>query len=189
MVPALTFSQSGAAPFARGPDQRFTLGSDGWVLERFGPDITILRTGLAPVPSATGPAGLLLLSCEGAVRRWRLSFPQRILTDADPSTAGLLLVRPSGAPGDTALARVVQVQITDGRVLTLAEGGASTDEFVPTFVRLLKAGKDRFDLLLRTGAPYLFGTGFPARVIAPLVGPRDLMVFDDFLASCAAVKR
>lgn len=187
-VPSLGQGRTPSSPPQRGPDQSFTLGADGWVLERFGRDLAVLRTDVTP---ASGAAGLLVLSCEGHERRWRLSLP-RPMPEVLPenATSGDILLRPSGSPGRLNLALMGRTQIVQGRVLTLAETRSSGDGFVPAFVRLLKAGPERFDLLMRTAGPALrhrlFGTAVPAVVFAPVVRRTDLIAFDDFLATCLA---
>lgn len=187
-VPSLGQGRTPSFPPQRGPDQSFTLGADGWVLERFGRDLAVLRTDVTP---ASGAAGLLVLSCEGHERRWRLSLP-RPMPEVLPenATSGDILLRPSGSPGRLNLALMGRTQIVQGRVLTLAETRSSGDGFVPAFVRLLKAGPERFDLLMRTAGPALrhrlFGTAVPAVVFAPVVRRTDLIAFDDFLATCLA---
>lgn len=192
--PSLGQAKARSSPPQRGPDQSFTLGADGWVLERFGRDLAVLRTGVTP---ASGAAGLLVLSCEGHERRWRLSLPRPLL-DAMPqvspevllenATSGDIFLRPSGSPGRLNLALIGRAQITGRRVLTLAETRSSGDGFVPAFVRLLKAGPERFDLLMRTAGSALrhrlFGTAVLAVVFAPVVRRTDLIAFDDFLATC-----
>ena len=187
-VPSLGQGRTPSSPPQRGPDQSFTLGADGWVLERFGRDLAVLRTDVTP---ASGAAGLLVLSCEGHERRWRLILP-RPMPEVLPenATSGDILLRPSGSPGRLNLALMGRTQIVQGRVLTLAETRSSGDGFVPAFVRLLKAGPERFDLLMRTAGPALrhrlFGTAVPAVVFAPVVRRTDLIAFDDFLATCLA---
>lgn len=187
-VPSLGQGRTPSSPPQRGPDQGFTLGADGWVLERFGRDLAVLRTDVTP---ASGAAGLLVLSCEGHERRWRLSLP-RPMPEVLPenATSGDILLRPSRSPGRLNLALIGRAQITGRRVLTLAETRSSGDGFVPAFVRLLKAGPERFDLLMRTAGPALrhrlFGTAVPAVVFAPVVRRTDLIAFDDFLATCLA---
>jgi hypothetical protein len=187
-VPSLGQGRTPSSPPQRGPDQSFTLGADGWVLERFGRDLAVLRTDVTP---ASGAAGLLVLSCEGHERRWRLSLP-RPMPEVLPenATSGDILLRPSRSPGRLNLALIGRAQITGRRVLTLAETRSSGDGFVPAFVRLLKAGPERFDLLMRTAGPALrhrlFGTAVPAVVFAPVVRRTDLIAFDDFLATCLA---
>ncbi|MCJ2082594.1 hypothetical protein [Methylobacterium sp. J-090] len=189
-TPGPALGQDRDVPPPRGPDRTLTLGGDGWVLERFGRDLAVLRTGATP-PS--GPAGLLVLSCEGGERRWRLSLPQRLLPEGDSSTTGQLLARPSGSAGRSPRATIGPVQIADGRVLTLTEGRAAAGAFVPAFVRLLRAGPSRIDLLLRRAGPgrppVLFGSTIPAIVFAPVVGRSDIVAFDDFLATCVAAPR
>nr|WP_254803822.1 hypothetical protein [Methylobacterium sp.]USU34596.1 hypothetical protein NG677_23810 [Methylobacterium sp.] len=193
LIPEPSFAQGKgqSSPPQRGPDRTFTLGADGWVLERFGPDLAILRTRVTP---ASGTAGLLVLSCDGNERRWRLSLPQPMLdpmpANVAPMTTGDIFLRPSGSPGRLNLAISGRAQITELRVLTLAENRSSGDGLVPAFVRLLKAGPDRFDLLTRTAGSALghrlFGTAVPATVFAPVVRRMDLIAFDDFLATCLA---
>lgn len=188
-VPSLGQGRTPSSPPQRGPDQGFTLGADGWVLERFGRDLAVLRTDVTP---ASGAAGLLVLSCEGHERRWRLSLP-RPMPEVLPenATSGDILLRPSGSPGRLNLALMGRTQIVQGRVLTLAETRSSGDGFVPAFVRLLKAGPERFDLLMRTAGPALrhrlFGTAVPAVVFAPVVRRTDLIAFDDFLATLSLI--
>lgn len=194
-IPAPALGQGPDAPSTRGPDRTFTLGGNGWVLERFGRNLAVLRTGAVP-PS--GPAGLLVLSCEGGERRWRLSLPQRLLGEGASSATGHVLVRPSGSVGGSGSAMVGPVGIVDGRVLTLVEGRTSArgqtsaGDFVPAFVRLLRAGPSRVDLLVSTASarrPVPFGSAIPAVVFAPVVGRSDLVAFDDFLATCLALPR
>lgn len=185
--PALGRGPDIASP--RRPDRTFTLGSNGWVLERFGRNLAVLRTSVVP-PS--GPAGLLVLSCEGGERRWRLSLPQRLLDEGAPSATGHVLVRPSGSAGGSDSAMVGPVGIADGRVLTLMEGQTSAGDFVPAFVRLLRSGPSRVDLLVSAASarrPVPFGSAIPAVVFAPVIGRSDTVAFDDFLATCLAVPR
>jgi len=189
--PSFGQGRTPSSPPQRGPDQSFTLGADGWALERFGRGLAVLRTSLS---MASGTAGLLVLSCEGHERRWRLSFPRplfdRMPANAATVTSGHILLRPSGSPERLNLAMIGRIQITEGRILTLAETRSSGDGFVLAFVRLLKAGPERFDLLLRTTGltlqQRLFGSAVPAAVFAPVVRRTDLIAFDDFLATCLA---
>jgi len=189
--PSFGQGRTPSSPPQRGPDQSFTLGADGWALERFGRGLAVLRTSLS---MASGTSGLLVLSCEGHERRWWLSLPRPLLdlmpANAAPVTSGHILLRPSGSPGRLNLAMIDRVQITEGRILTLAETRSSGDGFVLAFVRLLKAGPERFDLLMRTTGSALqqrlLGSAASAAVFAPIVRRTDLIAFDDFLATCLA---
>lgn len=176
--------------FDRHRDRTFSLGRDGWILERFGQDVAILRTNLTTSGAGSAAAGLLVLSCEAGMGRWRLSFSDRILGDNDTARSGTVLLRPSGRLGSTDFSRVGPAQIVDGRVLTVIDNGLSTAGFVTTFVRLLKVGTDRLDLLIRSGPvalrPFLFAPILPAYVLTPVVRLTDLIAFDDFLATCTA---
>ena len=167
----------------RSTDRTYAVGRSGWSLERFGADIAILRAEVTSERTGARPPGFLVLSCDAGERRWRLNLPGGLHSRNTSATFATLLLqvpRPAGAY------RVARIGIAEGRVLTVAETGLADDGFVPFFVRLLKGGTRHFDLLFKIdGAkPSDF---LAAYIFAPIVQRTDLVAFDDFLATCAAV--
>ncbi|MCJ2109404.1 hypothetical protein MKK70_29370 [Methylobacterium sp. E-041] len=88
------------------------VGQNGWDLERFGTEATILRA--RRVTTSVASTGGLLLSCAGADRRLRLTLPGAIAATSGGSGAGRLLMRAGGA---ASTARVT----VQGGVLTLTD--------------------------------------------------------------------
>ncbi|WP_375407953.1 hypothetical protein [uncultured Methylobacterium sp.] len=169
----------------RSTDRTYVLGRAGWSLERFGADIAILRADVTPDRAGAGPPGLLVLSCDAGERRWRLALPESLQARQGHATSATMLLqvaKPAGAY------RVTRIGIAGSRVLTVTETGPPNDGFVPFFVRLLKAGTHRLDLLLKVqGAKP--STVLAAYILSPIVQRTDLVAFDDFLATCTAVPR
>lgn len=88
------------------------VGQNGWDLERFGTEVTILRT--RRVTASDASTGGLLLSCAGADRRLRLTLPDALVAASALPRAGRLLMRAGGA------ASTAQVTVQDN-VLTLTD--------------------------------------------------------------------
>src|SRR5215211_6911359 len=95
------------------PQKEYVLGFEGWQYERFGEEVTILRTRLKP-RSDSSESGLFILSCEGRSLILKIKLPDapQILS-LQPSTTRFQVF---GAP-DAVTARV-QVQ---GQVLSFDE--------------------------------------------------------------------
>jgi hypothetical protein len=119
------------------PQKEYVLGLDGWQYERFGEEVTILRTRLKPRRDSGG-SGLFVLSCEGRSLVLKIKLPDapQILS-LQPSTTRFQVF---GAP-DVVTARV-QVQ---GQVL-------SFDEVSGDFPGLLQRADTALNITLEGGA-------------------------------------
>ena len=88
------------------------VGQNGWDLERFGSEVTILRA--RRVTASDARTGGLLLSCAGADRRLRLTLPDALVAGSAGPRAGRLLMRAGGT------ASTARVTVQDN-VLTLTD--------------------------------------------------------------------
>jgi len=166
----------------RPPDAGYVVGAGGWASERFGEHVAVLRAGVTAAAGAG--AGFLLLSCDRAERRFRLSLPEPIALP--PAVrGGTILVRSAGrgAPGRGRV--VAAVALSGGRVLSLAETAGRPDGLVAALGELLLTRPARLDLLVRPdAAPRLPGRAVPV-VLAMTWRDGDVLAIDDFLGSCA----
>ena len=166
----------------RPPDANCIVGAGGWTSERFGEHVAVLRAGVTAASGAG--AGFLLLSCDRAERRFRLSLPEPIALP--PAVrGGTILVRSAGrsAPGRGRV--VAAVALSGGRVLSRTETAGRPDGLVAALGELLRTRPARLDLLVRPdGAPRLPGRAVPV-VLAMVWRDGDVVAIDDFLGSCA----
>lgn len=159
-------------------DASYTVGAGGWVSERFGEGVAILR---APV-TAPSRTGLLLLSCEGGEHRLRLSLPEPLaLPRPDTVRSGTILVRGVPAPGRV----VASVVVTGDRILTRAETVRPPGGAVTALADLLRTRPARLDLLFRPdGVPRLPARAVPI-VLTMIWRAGDTLAIDDFSKACA----
>ena len=118
------------------PQKEYVLGLGGWQYERFGEEVTILRTRLKP-RSDSGETGLFVLSCEGRSLILKIKLPDaREILSLQPSTTRFQVF---GAP------YVVTARIqVEGQVL-------SFDELSGDFPGLLQRADTALDIALEGG--------------------------------------
>ena len=149
------------------------VGQNGWDLERFGNEATILRT--RRVASNAANRGGLLLSCAGSFRRLRLTLPDGLVPESRGPTAGLLLMR-SGS--QTSVARVT----VNNNILTLVD--QRMIDMVLLQLRESVAASRTLSLLLNLGSnPIMLGrsTAFHLSLAS---AARDEPAFRDATEAC-----
>lgn len=166
-------------------DLSFVVGGGGWRLERFGTDIAILRTNvIAPAPNDT--PGFLLLSCEGAERRFRFQLPVSLLPSSGPTAKGYALIAAPGPPKAGVPPLVSAFSLEKGMTLVIAEPSSTSHFAVLRLSRLLQAKPSRLDFLLRFER-----RDSTLRAVVPLhlalvFGAQEAIVLNDFASTCAS---
>ncbi|MFD0936419.1 hypothetical protein [Methylobacterium trifolii] len=170
----------GAAP-KPAADPTLVLGSTGWTLEYFGPDVTILRATLSRETS--GEAGNVVLSCAGRRRRLTIGLPRFARPQAAGTASGSLLIRAfPRSPADPFV--IAHVQPSQAGTFSAANEVGQGEEPVLAFARLLLDRPQRLDLLSRdVPRPVAFGSLTPLQVSLSWT-PRDTLAFQAFLAAC-----
>jgi hypothetical protein len=152
------------------------VGFAGWELERFGTDVTILRTRQASGDHANAVG--LLMSCVQSERRLRITLPITMMS-RNRMTGGQLLMR---IRGRTKAALIITSFAAGGEgILTLTDQAA----FGAVLAALgTKEPMVRVDLLLHEqSAPFVLGRLASFHMV--LSSERlDTTVFSDFAAAC-----
>lgn len=187
MAMGLAASGAVAAPGAAS-DTVFSLGRQGWILERFGSDVTILRTRppLADEPAAAA----MLLSCAATDRRFRLTLPAPRPPNREPGpvapAVGSVLIRAFGSARSAQLSVATRLDVLDGRILAATNAErARSDDVVLAIGRMLLARVRGFDVLYHPGStpPGLRRSTVHRLLLA--TDPGDAAAFQDFVRACA----
>lgn len=161
-------------------DATYALGRQGWVLERFGTDVTILRT--AGSPTAASQDAALLLSCEERRGRLRLTLPG--VQGPLATSSGRMLIRAYDARGSVVARLVARYRGPDDTTLVVVDAGRS-DHPVAALGRMLGAMPAAFELLVYPGNDFVRLRGLIPLRLALSAGSRDLVAFRDFTDACS----
>lgn len=174
--PAL-ISAAIAEPARRG----WTIGTDGWSLEQFGPQITVLRSRVA-VPPAREPT--LFLSCALGEKRLRITFPEPV-PGAVPDTGGTALVRRRPRNAADAAGTIGPFQAPSRHQIEFRDPRDATEGIIAGVTRLLQTPGGEIEVLLWFGArPPTLGRGPIAYTLQLLFGPGDVAMLAHVAAAC-----
>ena len=159
----------------------YQVGVGGWVFERFGSDVAILRAP-ATSESARGKSVGLFMSCSGSDRRFRLTFPKPMTDIPDLTDAGLLMITEASLsrPDHAAVARFAW---TKASTLGLSQRAAAAD-IVQTIGRIMLSRSRGIDLLISFGREPAVLTRLSSYRLFMTVSSSDLEATKSFLAAC-----
>lgn len=159
------------------------LGRQGWALEHFGGDVTILRT--RPAPADEPRAASMLLSCAGTDRRFRLVVPTSGGARAIPRGGGSVLIRAFGQPRAAQTYVATRLEVLEGRVLTATSAEpARTADVVLTINRMLVEHARGFDILYRSDPSPGGPKGYAVYRLLLTSERGDEPAFQDFARTC-----
>lgn len=137
---------SGACADERARERHnYVLGGSGWMLERFGSDIAVLRREIVAKTGGSAKHGFLLLSCDGSKRRWQLNLPDDYLGTRGADTS--ILIRPYFS-GLNISFRLVSASFTQFSVVVSEQ--TPNSGFVEYFTDLLRQGPSYVDIIYRS---------------------------------------
>ena len=163
---------------ARVPDPPYRVGANGWMFERFGSDVAILRAPVSLEPPVPGEVGLLA-SCSGPDRRVRLSFPKPVVR----SVGGAAIVTGSGSSDPT---RAVTLRLTpsDPATMTASEPASPGRDVASTLGRMLLEKPKALDIIASPGGRAVALTHLMFYRLSLTLGPGDVDSVRGFLDAC-----
>ncbi len=169
---------SGAAPAGYG----WNIGTAGWSLEQFGPNVTILRS-LSQAEASH--EATLLLSCSFGNLRLRITLPSALPGRlGEPGPGGTSLVREHAAEFVPGPATLGTFQTPNARQLEFQDTVKGSG-FIKAIVRILQMRRGEIEMLVSFGNPPRPMLGrLVAYVFVPVLGPGDDAMLAHVASAC-----
>lgn len=182
-VLAAAMSALGSWPTAAGQD--YVISAAGWRYEQFGDDVTILQARTSSDPPPAGELGLFI-SCAGAERRLRLTFPAPQGAGVLRAVAGLALIRPADRSSEPGV--LMSFTVLDNSVALFVEGPRKVGSAMSALVRMLGGAARGLDIVHTSEAGAALGRLQILR-LQVRSQPGDGLVFQEVARACGLGSR